>query len=720
MFGTFLVVAVEFVLLQFVYSRAHPAQHAQVVAAASIARLESVRAADATAVNASVAALAHAAAGQVTTEELRAAGAAYRARPDAAGLVRTLVAARSVEHAVAARRASLDHEADWIYVALLLLASVGWMAWFRRLVSRHRSLERAVTETRSRAVGDQRLAALVRTSADAIMVCSVDGQIRYASPSVAAVLGADPQSLPGRSYTDFVVGDDRDTFRMGLDRLEPGAEGSLRLRMRHADDRVIDVEGTTTNLTADPAVEGYVVTVRDVTDRVRLEAALTRQAFRDSLTGLANRQLFSDRLQHALHARRDDEERSVVVLFCDLDDFKNVNDSLGHGVGDHVLVEIGERIRRSVRVGDTVARFGGDEFTILFEDLDVDDALPIASTLLRAFARPIVVDGRTIPLGASIGLASAIAGTVTSDEVLRNADVAMYLAKSRGKGKIAVYDSELHSAALRRLAMRGELAVAIDRGEVQAYFQPAVDVRTGRIVGFEALARWFRPDGSSVAPTDFVPLAEQSDLIHALGRHILDQACRAAVALNELSPAPVTMSVNVTAQQIARTDFVAEVLGIVERTGIAPELLTLEITESELVQDLPVVEERLNALRARSIRIAIDDFGTGFSSLSYLRNLPVDALKVDKSFIDGVTHNRHDAALTQAIIAMSSSVDLVTVAEGVENTDQARWLADTDVSHAQGFLWSQAVSADDARELISLTGGVIDPGAPGRGLRSVG
>jgi diguanylate cyclase (GGDEF)-like protein len=441
-----------------------------------------------------------------------------------------------------------------------------------------------------------------------------------------------------------------------------------------------------------------VITLRDITARVDLETQLTHQAFHDPLTGLANRQLFSDRLSHALE-RRGDSSLPMCVLFCDLDEFKNVNDSLGHGVGDAVLVEVGQRASSAVRSGDTVARLGGDEFAILIEDADISVARSIAQKLLSAFAEPIVVDGHSIAVRASIGIAQAVPGELSGIDALRNADVAMYLAKDRGKGTIAVYEARLHTEALERLALRFDLQRAIRHDELVLHFQPTVDLGTGVIAGFEALVRWQHPERGLIPPAEFIPIAEQTGLIHALGKWVLRSACESAVTLFA-GNTDLTMAVNVASQQLGRPDFIDEVFGVLAETGLPPRQLTLEITESVVLQDVEVISERLAALRRRNIRIAIDDFGTGYSSLAYLRNLPVDVLKVDKAFVDRIVTDRGDAALTEAILAMSESMSLSTVAEGVEDAGQAHWLADARCRYGQGYYWSKPVPLERAQSLL--------------------
>ncbi|WP_375478415.1 putative bifunctional diguanylate cyclase/phosphodiesterase [uncultured Jatrophihabitans sp.] len=704
--GPVLVVCLEFALLHFVYNRATPDRHRLVAAAALVG---TARAAD----------------GATTTDLERALTAdisRLRAADVPAGAVSAVARVRAVlptdrrrataelqrtadglERAYAVRVAGIDRQADVVYVVLLLIASAGWMVWFRRLVRRHKALEHAVTEQRSLALGEQRLAALVRNASDVMLVCDLDSTVEFATTSLHSVLGRAPESLVGASCTSLVVDEDMPLLTRALTAVAPSRDEVVTVRMRHADGRVLNVEGTVTNLVGDPAVNGLVVTVRDITARVRLETELTHQAFHDPLTGLANRQLFADRLEHAL-AGRVGTARSLVVLYCDLDEFKIVNDSLGHGVGDLVLREVARRIDAVVRVGDTAARLGGDEFAVLLEDTGMTEALATAQRILESLAEPIAVEDDAehgLSVRCSIGVADGARGELGADEVLRNADAAMYLAKSRGKGAVAVYDSALHLEALDRLALRSDLQNAVRNDEIDAHFQPVVDLRTGRVVSFEALARWPHPARGPVSPADFIPMAEQTGLIHALGAAMLRRACRAAVDLTAAAGRPIGMAVNVTAAQLGRADFVDEVFAVLGETALPARQLTLEITESVLLEGVELISDRLAALRARGVRVAVDDFGTGYSSLAYLRNLPLDILKIDKAFVDRVADNSGDAALTHAIIAMSRSMNLVTVAEGVEHPRQARWLSRAECTFGQGHLWAKPLPAAEARNFVS-------------------
>jgi diguanylate cyclase (GGDEF)-like protein/PAS domain S-box-containing protein len=617
-------------------------------------------------------------------------------------------AVRTLAERLAAQQHRLDLQASLIYAGLLITVSVGWFIWFRRLVQRHRALQQRVTEQQALASSEQRLLALVQNGADVVNVLDADSTASFVSPSSQNVLGIAADDLIGRRLIDVLDTEDSDRLVQLLAGQRPGDEDAVTLRVRHADGRPLVVEGVLTNLLADPVVGGFVLTVRDVTERHALQERLTYQAFHDSLTGLANRQLFGDRLSHALQLRPG-LAQPLVVMFCDLDDFKNVNDSRGHGVGDQVLEVIGERIRAGVRVGDTAARLGGDEFAILMEGTGLDEAQLLAERLLTDLREPIDVDGTELPVTISIGIAPAVPGEFSSEDVLRNADVAMYWAKDRGKSTVAVYDSGLHAEALDRLELRSDLQRALRDDELVLHYQPTVELATGRITGFEALVRWQHPTRGLLGPLSFVPMAEESGLIVRLGRWVLVEACRTAAGL-QTDPRRPSMAVNISAQQLVLPDFVEDVMRALGESGLPPDRLVLEITESIVLQDLDAVIPRLTLLRERGVRVAIDDFGTGYSSLAYLTDLPIDVLKVDKSFIDRVGSDPQGASVTEAIITMSRSMNLSTVAEGVEDAEQAEWLRSVRCAIGQGYYWSRPVDLAGVRRLLADP--VIEPTGP--------
>ena len=427
----------------------------------------------------------------------------------------------------------------------------------------------------------------------------------------------------------------------------------------------------------------------------------THQALHDSLTGLPNRALFLDRLGHTRRRRR---AKPYAVLFIDVDDFKLVNDGLGHLVGDQLLAQVGERICRAVRTPDTVARLGGDEFAVILEDADLDAALVIAhrvlSTLGEAFRLP---GGQCVHVGASVGLVSSDLAEGAAEELLRDADVAMYHAKSEGKGRVVVFERGMRLRLQARTALEHELRSGMERDELVVHYQPVVDLVARRVIGVEALVRWQHHRRGLVPPADFVPLAEETGLIVPMGAVTLHRAC-AATAGWDAAMRPLTLSVNVSPRQLSEPDLVDVVADALAASGLPPSRLVLEITESLLVQDLDACTARLDRLKALGVRLAVDDFGTGYSSLSYLSRLPVDTLKIDRSFVAGVTDGGPQGRLAGAIVALASSLSLTTVAEGVECPAQAEALMAMGATVVQGFAYAPPVPA----ELVPQTVAEVD------------
>ena len=440
------------------------------------------------------------------------------------------------------------------------------------------------------------------------------------------------------------------------------------------------------------------VTARDVTERRALEDQLAYQAFHDSLTGLANRALFSERITHALE-RGVRRTNLVAVLFIDLDDFKTVNDSLGHAAGDELLVTVAERIRSSIRPEDTCARLGGDEFAVMVESIThPDGAVTVARRIIGAMAEPLAIAGSDVAVQGSIGIALGVGGQ-TASEIMRSADLAMYRAKSEGKGRYALYEPSMHELVLERLELKADLQRAVLADEFDVHYQPIVTLQNGGIVGVEALVRWKHPDRGLVLPGDFISLAEETGLILPLGRHVLNEACRQAAIWRKRGHPALGVSVNISAKQLASKSLPLEVTDALARSSLDATALTLEITESTLL-DSPVVVGRLDELRGLGVRIAIDDFGTGYSSLNYLRRFPVDSLKIARAFVEELGTSSEQDRLVAAILRLGSTMGLETVAEGIELEQQRDRLRALKCRYGQGFFYSRPVPADELDPML--------------------
>jgi diguanylate cyclase (GGDEF)-like protein len=429
-----------------------------------------------------------------------------------------------------------------------------------------------------------------------------------------------------------------------------------------------------------------------------------QQALHDPLTRLPNRALFRDRVEHAL-ARARWRSQKVAVCFLDLDRFKPINDTWGHHVGDQVLIDIATRLRRAVRDSDTVARLGGDEFAILLEDLDEQaDVMRMARRIQDAMREPIQVRGRPIPLRASVGIAVSDDGASDVDELIRDADVAMYSAKKRGGGRSLIFEPSMRAGLAERLELEMELRRALSQEQLEVHYQPTVNLASGEIVGAEALLRWTHRTRGPISPATFIPLAEECGLIVQIGRWVLEQGCLQARRWHEAFPnrPPLALSINVSPIQLSRDEFVQDVARILRETGVEPSSITLEITESALMEDTDASTRALGQLKALGVHLAIDDFGTGYSSLNYLQRMPIDILKIDRSFVDRVDRGGDDLAFARAIVELARTLSLRTVAEGIELESQAECLDQLGCDLGQGFLYAKAVPADELTELLTI------------------
>ncbi|QJR36403.1 putative bifunctional diguanylate cyclase/phosphodiesterase [Gemmatimonas groenlandica] len=560
---------------------------------------------------------------------------------------------------------------------------------------------------------EARFQALVQHSSDVIMILDPDGTIRYASPSMALVFGHDPAKLVASRIESILHPEDlssalqflEELARSNRSRTGGATPGVLKRewRIRHANGAWLTVDNVGTNLLSEPVIRGLVLNTRDVTEQSVIKQQYMHQAFHDPLTDLANRSLFLYQVGHAL-ARAQRQSNAVTVLFLDLDNFKTVNDSLGHAAGDRLLVEAARRLATCVRDSDLIARLGGDEFAVLVEDTaSVDEVLAIADRVGVALSKPFVLGGKEVFVNASIGIARSARGEST-DELVRNADVAMYVAKTRGKGQHVLFEPEMHKAALDRLVVEADLRRAIEHDEFMLQYQPIVALETGDIIGAEALVRWMCRDRGTVPPGLFIPIAEETGLIVPIGRWVLRRACREAKRWTDERGLPVRITVNLSGRQLQEPGIVEDVRQALADSGLAAAQLVLEITESMLMHNTELSMSRLNALKALGISLAIDDFGTGYSSLSYLQRYPIDILKIDKAFVDVIDKGGEGPVLASAIVALGETLRMNTVAEGIETEAQRGHLLTLGCELGQGYLFAPPLDAEDFWHLLLARG----------------
>ena len=541
---------------------------------------------------------------------------------------------------------------------------------------------------------------LVTSSTDLVLVFGAGG-CRYGSKSVAAMLGRPDGELLGDGFTSFVNPEDRVMVQEACAHGEPRGI-VFRIVNRFGEWR--HLEAHVTDLRDDRRVRGVVLNARDISERVRLEDELTRQAFHDGLTGLPNRALFRDRLDQAL-ARSIRSKEVLVVLLLDLDGFKQVNDSMGHDAGDQLLRQVAERIADVVRPSDTLARLGGDEFATLLDGANEAQAVAVARRLLQSLAVPMPVAGRDLAISASVGIAVHPGGPGESESLIRDADVAMYAAKEAGRGRYEVFHYDMARESGELLALEHELRLGMQRGELSVHYQPEIALDSTAVVGVEALLRWHSPTRGSVPPTRFIPIAETTGLIFELGEFVLRDACNQTAQWRRdgLLPEDFVTWINVSGRQLSAGGVGALVRRELDAAALPPSSLGLEVTETAIVEGSPGDRARceLQELHDLGVRIAIDDFGTGFSSLGQLRYFPVDMLKVDQSFVQGVEHDAKDAAITANLVSLAHALGVLAIAEGIESTGQLTSVRAAGCDLGQGFLFAHPVPADEIGRLLS-------------------
>lgn len=560
------------------------------------------------------------------------------------------------------------------------------------LTARDVTTERAAKIALQRS--EQWFRGLVQNSSDVIAVLDGNGVFTYASPAVEDLTGRSPLKLKGTNFIDLLSSEYPEQLGLARRALEsrPAGVSNLEIFIKCPDGTRRTAEVTITDRSDDPSVAGLVLNIRDVTDRKLLEEDLRHQVLHDDLTGLASRVQFTNLLSDALGPDRL-AGCVVAALFIDIDDFKNINDSLGHSAGDQVLVEIGTRLLGRMRLQDKAARFGGDEFAVLLSDVSESDVTRIADRIVKELSEPVMLMGQKVQISVSVGIAMDQDGSQCPEDLLRSADVAMYEAKEQGKARWTMFEAGMADLTLERFEISNALGRAIENDELMVYYQPIVNLITGRTVGVEALVRWDHPVRRMVNPSAFIPVAERNGLIIPLGRAVLRKAVSQVAAWRE-EGLDLYVTVNVSAVQLQQEGIVADVLQIVDSAGMDRGAVVLELTESALIEDTALVVARIDALREAGLRVAIDDFGTGYSTLKYADEFSADILKIDRSFVAKL-EDQDDSTIVSTILNIAEGLNAETVAEGIEGPDQLRRLVALGCTLGQGYFFARPAPADE-------------------------
>ncbi len=590
-------------------------------------------------------------------------------------------------------------------LAAAILTATAMLILFLRLQRQEHVGQLEETERNALSESEDRFRALTEQSTDVILIADRSGQIKYASPSVHTVLAVHGASLVGTNMIDLVHPDDfAKTMSTGSRSVaygqNPRQNPIVEFQLRHADGRWLYFECVVRNLIQHKNIGGIVYNARDITERKHAQEELLFSATHDALTGLPNRVLFLGRLQSVVDRMKRHPHEAAAVLFIDIDDFKVVNDCYGHATGDVLIREVSNRLRACMRSDGTIARMGGDEFTILVEDVtDPSDVIRVAERIQSSFERPFLLEGLEVVKSASIGIALTSPET-SAEVVLQNADIAMYRAKAQGKARSELFDRTMHEQVMSRLLLEAKLRYALQNEELTLHYQPIVAVDTRAVQGFEALLRW-QPSGSnSIPPSTFVPVAEQCGLIVPISVWVLKKACLEAASWRQRYPAdpPLYVSINISSKHFSHAGFIGHVKDALEESAIDPQCITIELTESLAMNDVAATFQTMSQLRTLGVKLSIDDFGTGYSSLSYLRRFPVDTLKIDQSFVK--TMDAENYAIVKTIIGLARNLELKVVAEGVETPNQHQLLALAGCGSAQGYLFAEPMPANSVGVFI--------------------
>ncbi len=604
--------------------------------------------------------------------------------------------------------------------AIVLLISAGLISvLFWKFLKAGQVAQLAVAEQKILSQSEERFRSLVQNASDVILVIDAQAEIIYVTVSSHRVLGYVPKDLVGTNVKNFVEPDSTVQLQNFVSNcLEViGISQLIELPFRHQDGHLCHVEVIGNNLLNNPQVNGIILTLRDISDRKQAVELLRHHAFHDSLTNLPNRALFNEHMQQAVKQARSDENYTFAVLFLDLDRFKLVNDSLGHQIGDELLCAVAQRVKTCLRVEDTIARLGGDEFALLLQDIqNIEQAQDVAERIKQELSLPFDLNGSQLFISTSIGIAMsnnanswlddlARSSDASSwlDDILRNADIAMYHAKALGRDNYKVFNRTMHVKVSQRLQLETDLQRGVAQEEFIVHYQPIVDLKNFNIIGFEALVRWQHPTRGLVSPYDFISLAEETGLIVPISWWVMREACRQMQAWQSQFPhnSPLTISVNVSSKQFSGPNLINHIQQILKETELSPSALKLEITESVLIENTESVAAKLTQLQVMGIQISMDDFGTGYSSLSYLHSLPIDTLKIDRSFISNMATDSTKIELIRTIIALAWNLGLNVVAEGIETPQQMELLKMLKCEYGQGYLFSKPLDSKMTQALIA-------------------
>jgi diguanylate cyclase (GGDEF)-like protein/PAS domain S-box-containing protein len=537
---------------------------------------------------------------------------------------------------------------------------------------------------------------ITENSMDLISIVSPGGRLKYVSPSYEWILGYLPSEMISRDLVDFVHPDDQDVMKEGfltICKSRKPFQVEYRLRKTDSDFSLVEVKGNPV-LDNQGNIKDIVMVSRDITERKKAEETIFYLAYHDSLTNLPNRRLFKERLINELHYAKKFYSK-LAVMYIDMDRFKSINDTLGHDIGDLVLQEVASRIAGAIRKRDIVSRIGGDEFTLLLPDLyDKEEAITVASRIIQSFRVPFEIAGHRFVLSPSLGIAFYPQHGITADDLLKRADIALYYVKEHGRGYYEFYSPDMETRSLEQLLLENELRMALEKEQFELYYQPKINIKTGKMIGMETLIRWVHPQLGTISPAKFIPITEETGLIVPLGEWILRKACSQNKRWQNQGYPPVSISVNLSVLQFKQDNIVERIQAILHETELDPCWLELEITESVLMDGSHDAIAKLHHLKQLGIHISIDDFGTGYSSLSYLKSFPVDTLKIDSSFVRDLDKDKHGQAIVTAIISMANTLKLNVIAEGIETEEQLAVLNQEGCHEGQGYLFSRPVTTD--------------------------